>query len=320
MSNLRCTHKRLSWHALWLLLTVVATPAHAETDAPIPPDENWYQIEVLLFERLNTSEFFIDPPTQTPPVLQPTNWHTLVNTPPLTPNQFQVVPPEENTLRQNYWDKLARSKNLRPIYSTAWKQELINDTPRAPIKIQIESSHSTSNRPVLYQGTLSVRRSRYLHADIDLALVEFNESMLSHFDFTQPSLLQPPPLLIDNLAASQALYPTADLSHSPVSAQQNWALTVFRLKESRKMRSKELHYIDYPQFGLIVIVHPTHMPDYAKEIPQEDLPVLEEMQPLDADQENGATDSATSNSATSNSATAESFTPAPQGAPAAQEE
>ncbi|MCK4708648.1 MAG: hypothetical protein KAU21_08530 [Gammaproteobacteria bacterium] len=52
-------------------------------------------------------------------------------------------------------------------------------------------------------------------------------------------------------------------------------LASFRLQDHRRMRSKELHYIDHPLFGIIVKAMPYELP----ELPVEELPVEETLLP-----------------------------------------
>ena len=53
------------------------------------------------------------------------------------------------------------------------------------------------------------------------------------------------------------LHVDADLVHfrrAPVGSEVD--ATQFRMQQSRRLRSKEVHYIDHPLFGLIVLITP----------------------------------------------------------------
>ena len=59
------------------------------------------------------------------------------------------------------------------------------------------------------------------------------------------------------LSRARYLHLEADLLHQreiPIDAPIN--VDLFRLQESRRMRSREVHYIDHPLFGLLVLVTP----------------------------------------------------------------
>lgn len=50
------------------------------------------------------------------------------------------------------------------------------------------------------------------------------------------------------------LHVETDLIYRP--AEGGFVMTPFRLRESRRMRSRELHYIDHPMFGVLVQITP----------------------------------------------------------------
>jgi len=75
------------------------------------------------------------------------------------------------------------------------------------------------------EGSVTLVRERYLHLDVDLLLVP---------------------------AGSTA---PAQYSDGPGSKP------AFRLREKRRMRSRELHYFDHPRFGMIAMVTPYDAPE-----------------------------------------------------------
>jgi len=83
--------------------------------------------------------------------------------------------------------------------------------------------------PPLYQvdGAVTVSVERYLHAKVDLL-------------YRRPLPMQDPTL--------------------PPDAPTTLELRGFRLQTSRRMRSQELHYIDHPLFGVLVMVTPFELP------------------------------------------------------------
>jgi hypothetical protein len=75
------------------------------------------------------------------------------------------------------------------------------------------------------EGSVTLVRERYLHLDVDLLLMTGGN--------TSP----------------------AQYSDGPGSKP------VFRLREKRRMRSRELHYFDHPRFGMIAMVTPYDAPE-----------------------------------------------------------
>lgn len=250
---------------LWLLLGSISLNVVAQPNDLAPRiDPDWYQVEILLFERLNPDEYHLERPDHNPPEQEPANWHVLVDTVPITANQFQLIPAEENNLSTQYWSKIARSKNLRPLYAAGWKQAIPDNYPAAPVKLHIESTLGSEKSPVVYLGTLAVRRSRFLHAEINIAQVHFKElqqPLLLSQPLFKPVEQDKPPVLVSKFPfpGNEGLTPI-----STTSQMENWSLDVYKLNEDRKMRSKELHYIDHPRFGLLIKVDPTQKPSYAE--------------------------------------------------------
>ena len=114
--------------------------------------------------------------------------------------------------------------------------------------LQVESSEQLSPAPAalggeLYEleGKITIALSRYLHSYVDL-------------------VLRRPQLEIDELPNSNA----QGLSYTQNSADTR-ILNNHRLKEHRRMRSKTLHFLDNPEFGLLVLITPYKVPKNVEE-------------------------------------------------------
>ncbi|NIR29452.1 MAG: hypothetical protein GWN84_09115 [Gammaproteobacteria bacterium] len=95
------------------------------------------------------------------------------------------------------------------------------------------------------EGTLRLHLARYLHLQADLLYY------------------RPPPA--DPLPADDS--PATARNESPAgepAAAEVWHPTLFRLQESRRMRSGELHYLDHPLFGVLALVTPFEVPKPAE--------------------------------------------------------
>ena len=107
--------------------------------------------------------------------------------------------------------------------------------------------------PERLAGTLRLRRGRYLHLDVDLV---YREPV-----WEAPEAAAPAESGVDTLIggtepempAEQAEPATAPLPLEPV-------LREVRMTQSRRMRSGELHYLDHPRFGVLVLVRPYEPP------------------------------------------------------------
>lgn len=76
-------------------------------------------------------------------------------------------------------------------------------------------------------GSAKFIKSRYLHLDVDVLL-------------NMPAPANSPPAGQD----------------APETTDAPTLINAFRLKESRRMRSQEIHYFDHPRFGLIAMARP----------------------------------------------------------------
>jgi hypothetical protein len=114
------------------------------------------------------------------------------------------------------------SKNYRVLFHRAWIQNAI-DTKNAPTTL-IENTQEGGTQIV---GTIKLYKTRFAHVEVDL---EFEKAI--------------PAKIREAFAENQQLALEDLPSH--------WR---FNLKEARKIKEGELHYIDHPLFGVLVKVH-----------------------------------------------------------------
>ncbi len=119
-----------------------------------------------------------------------------------------------------------RHQHLRPIFHRKWRQA----TPdrQNPVGLRVDAPES---RPRLH-GTIDVTVSRYLHFTADLW-------------YTTSDLGQEPRVFSAD-GTSLAATPTVRFMH---------------IAERRRLRSRELHYIDHPKIGIIVRIDPLPIPE-----------------------------------------------------------
>ncbi|MDG2276422.1 MAG: CsiV family protein [Pseudomonadales bacterium] len=119
-----------------------------------------------------------------------------------------------------------RQQHLRPIFHKKWRQA----TPdrQNPVGLRVDAPES---RPRLH-GTIDVSVSRYLHFNADLW-------------YTTSDLGQEPRVFSAD-GTSLAATPTVRFMH---------------IAERRRLRSRELHYIDHPKIGIIVRIDPLPIPE-----------------------------------------------------------
>lgn len=118
-----------------------------------------------------------------------------------------------------------RQSHLRPIFHERWRQMTPPRDAPIPMRISIPES-----MPRLH-GTLSLTVARYLHFETDL--------------WYETGDLGQSPRILGSDGASQAIIPSPRFIH---------------IESSRRMRSEEIHYIDHPKVGILVLVRPLTIP------------------------------------------------------------
>ena len=198
------------------------------------------------------------------------------------PRPFQLVPPGEYRLT-DAWDRLDKSSAYQPLLHVAWIQpgfaseeaRLVhlrnNNAALGTVTTPIDGDDETlpafeepGYEPTLssrirvardpsraaLDGTLRVHRARYLHVKADLLYyrpldTDASAPIPSGNDAdAAPVLDSPDTALIEQLLAEEDATPR-----------------LFRLTESRRMRSRELHYLDHPLFGMLVEAWPLELPE-----------------------------------------------------------
>ncbi len=122
------------------------------------------------------------------------------------------------------------------------------------IELQLLEQQSRKQHQGLYEleGKITIALSRYLHTYTDLVL-------------RRPRLTVDPKLR----NAAQDSYLAAYSADTRI-------LNNHSLKEHRRMRSKNLHYLDNPEFALLILITPYEVPENFEEAPIEPEPSASE--------------------------------------------
>jgi hypothetical protein len=193
------------------------------------------------------------------------------------PVAFEMLRDEELQLMEEF-RKLQKSPKFKPLLHVAWRQPTYDEKRAQAVLLyegmtdpefadsnKTESKKVGRNRSVnddateieplnpRFAGTVSMSVARYLHLDVDL---------LYRAPVSQQIAIpvQDPSVLYDNS------YPSFSSPQGPAYQVKSWrAMRGFRLEESRRMRSKRLHYLDHPFFGVVVLITPIELPGVADE-------------------------------------------------------
>ena len=265
---------------LWALCFAFSVYSHgvqaqSQTDteqlqAPVPetpianqqPSTPLYQIEMLVYRNKDheTNEQF--------PVLN--NLHY--------PDQVDRFPSEEDTdpdyIPQDFGEyllledtteggleaiaKLKDNKSYAVIFHKRWQQYVPPQTEERYLLIEGGDAYGAYHE---LQGVLGLYLGRYLHAQLELWLSDF-----TRFGKSVQALPPLPPrteekdeiqLFATEIGAfrRKARNISDDLNAGQKSGQRlPVAKRVIRLKEIRRMRSKQLHYFDHPVMGVLLYV------------------------------------------------------------------
>ncbi len=224
--------KIIAYSALLASLSALCIlPAKAESVSPR------YQVEVLVFQHLRDASRPIKEAFPLHPVL-PTLTHALTlaeGGPDAGINDYQLLPSSTFSLSEE--DKsLRKSKYYRVLVHLAWQQPI---------------SSRRSAKPVLIDGTLAHQPFLLQNRDPFALYAEGLQEDLpveGTKNWTLKGTLTLSKSRYLHLQSNLLLHLNADaVSHKD-------ELQDFRLIEKRRIRSKELHYVDHPRFGLLVRV------------------------------------------------------------------
>lgn len=235
--------------SLILTLFVLASVAQAAEDV------RYYDVETIIFESLDPSarqseNWKTDINRQTPPVVAeldqpypgpiPSQYNPSLTFKTLTQSKFQLQQAEKLLTRSNHYRILLHTAWVQPgmgpaaaipvhinrayLTETPVTHSLITGTTDATTANAAPATQPEQSRSVL-DGYIKIILTRYLHADVDL---------------TYTTGL---PVTTQNVITPSA--ETTTLAQPPV---------IYRLKESRRMRSKELHYLDHPVLGMLLLI------------------------------------------------------------------
>jgi len=245
-----------------LLLTFAVTGAAQQPERaslPLPPGEpipeDYYRAEFVILERIiepeavneKMSEQTVVAPTETDEVL----WSVLEDG--TTETTLELVPREELHLASAA-RRLERSGKYRVLVSAGWYEAFPPDYKGTPLRVSAgDWIPGAGIREV--EGHITIDRQRYLHVGVHL-----NHWQLA--DDPQPALEEPetaeiPATATEEPAPENANQATASAGSAVVRADTLSAEPVRLelltwIRETRRMRSEEVHFLDSPTIGVLV--------------------------------------------------------------------
>jgi hypothetical protein len=239
-----------------VLTAALAAAAPAMVPAPDAPPPDWFEVELIVFRQTgpdqSLTETWPDAPGR-PAVdeaLEP------------EPDAVDTIPfmalPQERSRLVKEWEALKKSPRFEPIAYFAWVQPPF-ERGAAPA-VRIASPLPPEPDPALVA----------VPADAEPPPPPFGGG--TDASAAEPAIPALPPLRTPldgtaTLGLQRYLYLTLDLVLLPADMPADWTprpegttFGGFRLTETRRMRSKELHYFDHPLFGVVALVTPRPAP------------------------------------------------------------
>jgi hypothetical protein len=225
---------------------------------PEPPEEikPKKDPQALVFEQVSGND---NSPTNIKPIPMPV--------------AFVMLKDEELQLKESL-KKLTKSSKFDPLLHIAWRQptynkkraqtvllyegmtepEFIENDPIKPEGTNSTAGNDNKSEKIFgminprFAGTIRLSVARYLHLAADLV---YRTPVTQHFATPMQ----------DHEIWSDTLYQTVSDPQGPAYQLDSWkAMRGYRLKESRRMRSKRIHYLDHPFLGIVALITPVELP------------------------------------------------------------
>jgi hypothetical protein len=241
-----------------LLLPLLLTPSFLWANDEPPEEPPWYEFELIIYTHHGAAQSSDELWNSNPG--QPSRLNTLpllyktvaereevitmlseaeVEEPFELPVAYQQLPDESLQLSEIYRKLTATNGRMEPLVHMAWRQQV--EPPESAKTLYLvlptdeaEQTPGLPNQSELPQleGSIKISVKRYLHIDIDMVLRQ----------------LAPPTTDKGRLATLSPLYQT------------------YRMQMHRRMRSKELHYLDHPIMGVLIIARRYEIPQPIDEL------------------------------------------------------
>ena len=257
-----------------LLSTAVSYAEPAETNtANSEPDaeqtkpaqkKQYYIIEVLLFRQLNKQgmldEYWSRPEDQglTGGISPLTDETPALAEYSLSSHQFLPLHKGIGALSRKHYKladsaaNLRYSPNYRLLAHFGWTQRSLSRRYALPIKITADNMSDS----LLPEGELKLSVSRFLHLEVNLAASHCEPLSQPSADNQSQTEQAATDKALDQKLAQGITLESAVAAEAQILSAGNCINKVYRFKQNRKMRSKELHYLDNPVYGLLVYVTP----------------------------------------------------------------
>jgi hypothetical protein len=152
-------------------------------------------------------------------------------------------------------EKIKSLRNYELLFHEAWNQPVPGKDEVIPIRIDAGERFGRQSE---LQGYISLYVERYLHFSTDLHLIKYQKSKDPFSVISEPEVSTDNFQLLNDFGGISLL--NADsLTNNQITRHSNEffiSVSNAKLKESRRMRSQQVNYLDNPEFGLLILITP----------------------------------------------------------------
>ena len=237
-------------NTLFLLFLTINSPLAEKKNTTDNMKE--YDIEIIIFEDaharyINSETWNKDVPddVELPPDITISEKPT-ENLDELSLNEINATAYEtlEPKILSNEYKRINSSSEYNVLFYSAWRQTGLDETNAFEIDINELVNTHTGKSENSISGNLKVVLARYLHfyADLDYQRQDDKKNI--------------------NTDTADA---TTDSSTQAKETDDDLIKQSYPIQSHRRMRSKELHYIDHPLVGLLIQINPVEKIEQIKE-------------------------------------------------------
>ena len=196
-------------------------------------DDRWYQVDLVVFRHTNNASGEL-----WPAVMDRELPEDIVHLRGGDSSDAYVSLPAQERLLNDQASALEQKTDYQVLIQRAWRMPVSENGRPVAISASIDGSE-----PLLLDGTVTVTQERFLHVDVDLWL---NKLALADIYGSQDGLFEE-----EILAESGPLVKLHE-GAPPMRIAEN-----FQLKQRRRIKSsKDVHYIDSPEIGVLIKLTP----------------------------------------------------------------
>jgi hypothetical protein len=205
-----------------LILLISTSITHAEEGIIKKPLE--YDVEIIIFEDANASYINSEDWTRNATLAEPVTEPNKTTPGKINPPSYKDIKPE--ILKAEY-KRINNSKEYNVLFYGSWRQTGLEEKKAFNINIEkLANAHKSSSKNTI-KGNFKLVLARYLHIYSEM---EYQRNLEN--------------TAVENTITNNG---TAELTKEDTS---------YQMKIHRRMRSKELHYIDHPLVGMLIQINP----------------------------------------------------------------